>query len=49
MLPVMLDETSSELGQLFVVDEMADLELLTDLLEIRLEHLNLALAMESYI
>lgn len=38
-----------QLGQLFVVDEMEDLELLTDLLELRGEHLNLALAVESYI
>lgn len=42
-------ETSSQFGQLFVVDEIEDLELLTDLLEIRGEHLNLALAVESYI
>ena len=45
----MQSDASSQLGQLFVVDEMEDLELLTDLLEIRGEHLNLALAVESYI
>lgn len=36
-------------GQLFVVDEIEDLELLTDLLEIRGEHLNLLFAVESYV
>lgn len=49
MLPVMQSNTYPHLGQLFVVDEMEDLELLTDLLEIRCEYLNLALAVESYI
>lgn len=38
-----------QFGQLFIVDEMEDLELLTDLLDLRGEHLNLALAVESYI
>ena len=42
-------ELPQQFGQMFVVDEMEDLELLTDLLEIRGEHLNLALAVESYI
>lgn len=33
---------------LFVVDEIEDLELLTDSLELRGEHLNLALAVERF-
>ena len=42
-------EPPSQFGQLSVLNELEDLELLTDLLEIRGEHLNLVLATESYI
>ena len=38
-----------QLGSRFVVDEMEDLELLTDLLDLSGDHLNLLFAVASYV